>query len=80
MISNVPVSPTVASVQSIPIIDAEQKPIYMIHQSSIDSYVAAGGDYEDTLEKFITTQKVAGIEFGVDRGFVVVSEKATIAE
>jgi CBS domain-containing protein len=69
------------NITRIPIIDAGRKPIYMIHQSSIDSYVAAGrGEYEDTLETFITTQEDAGIEFGLDKGFVVVSEGSTIAE
>jgi hypothetical protein len=68
------------NITRIPIIDAEQKPKYMIHQSSIDSYVAAGGNYEDTLEDFITKQKDDGIEFGLDKGFVVVSEQATLAE
>ena len=65
----------------VPIMDAEQKPIYMIHQSSIDSYVAAGrGEYEDNLADFIAKQKEADIEFGLDKGFVVVAEQATLAE
>jgi hypothetical protein len=69
------------NITRVPIIDEERKPIYMIHQSSIDSYVAADrGDYEDNLADFIAKQKDADIEFGLDKGFVVVAEQATLAE
>jgi hypothetical protein len=67
------------SVTRLPIIDAEKKPKYMIHESSIDKYLVAGGKEGDTLEDFITTQKGKGVTFGLDKGFVVVSEDKTLA-
>jgi hypothetical protein len=51
----------------------------MIHQSSIEKYIATGGKQEDSLDNFIGTQKKAGLEFGLNKAFVVVSEKSTIA-
>ena len=66
-------------VKRLPIIDADKKPKYMIHESSIDNYIATGGKQEHTLENFIATQKNAGFEFGLNKGFVVVSEQTTIA-
>jgi hypothetical protein len=70
----------VGNVSRLPIIDAEKKPKYMIHDSAIDKYLASGGNQEDTLEKFVATQKKAGFDFGVNKGFVVVSEQSTIAD
>lgn len=67
------------NVSRLPIIDADKKPKYMLHESSIDRYIASGGKEDDTLETFIATQKKAGFEFGVNKGFVVVSEQTTIA-
>ncbi len=52
----------------------------MIHDSAIDKYLASGGNQEDTLEKFVANQKKAGFDFGVNKGFVVVSEQSTIAD
>jgi hypothetical protein len=69
-----------ANVTRLPILDAEKRPKYMIHESSIAKYIAAGGKYEDSLEKFIGTQKKAGFDFGVNKGFVVVSERTTLAD
>jgi hypothetical protein len=66
-------------VSRLPIIDADKKPKYMIHQSGIDKYIAAGNKYDDTLEMFIATQKKAGFEYGLNKGFVVAPEKTTLA-
>jgi hypothetical protein len=68
------------NVSRLPITDAEKKPKYMIHDSSIDKYVASGGKLEDSLEKFLDNRKNAGIEFGIDKGFVVVSEQTTLTD
>ncbi|MGK7872622.1 MAG: hypothetical protein AB4426_04715 [Xenococcaceae cyanobacterium] len=68
------------NVSRLPIIDADEKAKYIIHESSIDKYIVLKGkNEEDTLAKFITSQKEAGFEFGLNKGFVVVSEEATIA-
>ncbi len=65
----------------LPIIDAKNKPKYLLHQSSIDKYVASlSGKLDDTLEAFIATYKTKQTEFGADRGFVVISEQTKIGE
>ena len=55
------------------------KPIYMIHESSINKYIKEGGKDIDNLDEFKTAQKKAGIEFGLNKGFIVVSESATLS-
>ncbi len=70
----------VNNVSRLPIVDAERRPKYIIHNSSIDKYIAMGGKQEDTLEQFLATQKKAGFEYGVNKGFVVVSEQSTLAD
>lgn len=67
------------NVSRLPIIGADKKPRYTIHGSRIDKYIASGGKPDDTLEKFISTQKAAGIEYGLDKGFIIVSEQTTIS-
>jgi len=67
------------NVSRLPIIDTDRKPKYMIHESSMDKFIATGGKQEDNLENFITTQQNAGFEFGLNKGFVVVSEQTTLA-
>ena len=65
------------SISRLPIIDADNKPKYLIHESSVDKYLVSGGKQEDTLAKFIKTERKAG--FGLGQGFVVVSEQFTLA-
>jgi hypothetical protein len=65
-------------ISRLPIIDADDKPKYIIHESSIDKYIVSGGKHEDTVEKFITTQREAGFVFGLGKGFVVISEQFTL--
>lgn len=64
----------------LPIVTADKKPKYMIHESKIHKYLAGGGKKDDTLDKFIAAQKKENVEFGNGRGFVLVSEATTIAE
>lgn len=68
------------TITRIPIVVEGNKPKYMIHESRINKYIAEGGSKDDTLEKFIAHQKDANIEFGIFKGFVVVSEKTTIVD
>jgi hypothetical protein len=68
------------NITRLPVIDADRKPLYMIHESSIDKYVSTGGQNTDTLKSFIDAQKSKGIEFGLNKGFIVVAEDNTIAE
>ncbi|MDJ0706089.1 MAG: hypothetical protein QNJ46_22690 [Leptolyngbyaceae cyanobacterium MO_188.B28] len=64
----------------LPIVDHENKPLYMIHGSTIDRYLTVGNHTrEDTLEQFLNWQKQEGSFFNVNKGFVIVSEKTTIA-
>jgi hypothetical protein len=64
----------------LPIVDADRKPKYMIHESSLDKYEKAGGSEADTLETFLDKQREKGVEFGLGKAFVAVGEDATIAE
>jgi len=64
----------------LPIMNMNNSPKYMIHESKINKYVADGGKKDDSLEAFLASQKKNGIEFGINKGFVIVSEEATIAE
>lgn len=68
------------NVNRVPVVDDKKRPKYMIHESSIAKYLNSGGTREDTLAKFLAGRKEHGLEFGVDRGFVVVAETATLAE
>lgn len=70
------------SVNRVPVLDDKKRPKYMIHESSIAKYLtsAGGGNRDDTLAAFVANRKKIGLEFGIDRGFVVVAEMATLAE
>lgn len=67
-----------SNISRLPIIDHESKPKYIVHESRINKYIASGGDQNDTLAKFIQTLKKEGFGFGLDKGFVVVSEQSTL--
>jgi hypothetical protein len=62
------------------IVNANNTPKYMIHESKINKYLAGDGKKEDSLDTFIDSQKKDGVEFGIDKGFVIVSEETTIAQ
>ena len=71
------------NVSRLPIIDFEKKPKYIIHESRLDKYdkhIASDESQEETLETFITKQKEKGFVFGLNQGFVVVSEQTSLAE
>ena len=67
------------NISRLPIIDADNKPMYMIHESSLDRYTHGKGQDTDTLKAFIEAQKAEGIEYGLNKGFVMVSEQHTLA-
>lgn len=64
-------------ISRLPIISAEGKPLYMIHQSKLDRYIIEGRKQDDSLETLVSTQ---GFNFGLNQGFVVVSEKTSLSE
>jgi CBS domain-containing protein len=68
------------TISRLPVLDPDGKVKYMIHQSRIDKHIADGGRETDSLETFIAGQKAAGVEFGLDRGFIVVSANTTLVE
>jgi hypothetical protein len=70
------------SITRLPVIDIEEKPLYIVHQSSIDRYLTADKSRQQTdlLHKFLDEQKKDGVEFGLDKGFVVVSKNTTLGE
>jgi hypothetical protein len=67
-------------VNRLPIVDINGVVKYMIHESSIDKYVAKGGNPDDTLEAFLVRAKDQGFEFGLNKAFVVVKDGATLLE
>lgn len=67
------------NVSRLPIVHSDASPKYILHTSSIDKYLLSGGSENDTLAKFIDTQKSAGFQFGLNKGFIVVPETSTIA-
>lgn len=69
-----------SNVSRLPVIDADKKPKYMIHDSNIAKYIASGGTLDDAFRKFIDDRKNQKIEFGIDKGFVLVSEQETLAD
>ena len=71
----------VGNISRLPIIDADMKPKYMIHKSRLDDYLATDHSKDDNLEQFINRQKSTHkFGFGLNEGFVVVSEQTSIAE
>jgi hypothetical protein len=68
------------NVSRLPVLDWDKKPKYMIHESRLDKYTHADGEDTDTLKAFIDSQKAEGIEYGLNKGFVVVSEQTTLGD
>jgi hypothetical protein len=66
-------------VSRLPIVYPNDSPKYMLHASSVDKFLVSGGSAEDTLAKLIDSQVAAGFEFGLNKGFVVVSERSSIS-
>jgi hypothetical protein len=66
-------------VSRLPIVNPDDSPRYMLHESRIIGYLEARGDEEQTLDHFIADQKNRGFEYGLNKGFVVVSEATTVA-
>lgn len=54
--------------------------MYMIHESSLDKYFNAVGKNIDTFKTIIDSQKSKGIEFELNKEFIVVAEDITLAE
>jgi len=67
-------------VNRLPIVDINGVVKYMIHEASIDKYVAKTGEETDTLDVFLQKAKEKGFEFGLNQAFVVVKESATLLE
>ncbi len=68
------------TITRLPVVNTASKVLYMIHQSSINKYLVGGGSENDTLATFLAKEKANGIEYGPGKGFVVVPEKATLAD
>ena len=73
---------TKKNISRLPILSTDKKPKYMLHASSIDKYLTITGKTEDgTLDDLLVEMKNQfKIEFGLNIGFVIVSESATLAE
>lgn len=70
-----------ANITRTPILNAENKPLYMIHDSVIDKYLTGDGKKEtDSLRQFLDNELANNRRYDNDHGYVVVSETATIGE
>lgn len=67
-------------VNRLPVVDMNNVVKYMIHEASIDKYIAKGGSTDSSLADFLGEQKKLGFEFGLNHAFVVVGEKASLLE
>lgn len=69
-------------VSRLPVLDAEKRPKYMVHDASFLKYLTLPGKKEeDKLDDFLAEMKnQCKMEFGLNNGFVIVSEKTTLAE
>jgi hypothetical protein len=64
----------------LPVITSDNRPLYMIHLSTIDAYTSAGGQLTDTLQQFLDAKRGTESGFGMNEGFIVLAEITTIAE
>lgn len=69
-----------SDVSRLPVLEADEGPKYMIHQSRIANFLLEGGKETDTLATFIDHWEKQNLRFGENNGFVVVSEKAALDE
>ena len=65
----------------IPIVDENKVLKYMIHESSLDKYLASGNVKTDNLKKFVEWwNKEYSVEFIINKAFIIVPEKTTLTE
>jgi hypothetical protein len=76
---------TDCEITRLPVLKSDNSPAYMIHASSIDKYLAeilSGEQKADmtdkTLADFLENRKKKNMEYGLNTGFVVVSEQETV--
>ncbi len=68
-----------SKVTRLPVVDSKKRPKYLIHDSRIAKYVEQGGKLDDNLKTFIDEESKRQREYGVNKGFIVISEACTIA-
>jgi hypothetical protein len=72
----------VGQVSRLPVLNSDGTPLYMIHQSRVDQYVANGGSQSATLAEFVVTRAAEPfpVRFDHGHGFLTVPPTATLAE
>lgn len=60
------------------ILDAKNVARYLIHKSSFDAYRGSGGKLDASLDSFLQYYLERKTGFGVNEGFVVVSERTPL--
>jgi hypothetical protein len=64
----------------IPIVDENKVVKYMIHESSLDKYLASGKSNTDDMKKFIEWWlKEYSVEFIINKAFIIVPEETPLA-
>jgi hypothetical protein len=72
----------VGQVSRLPVLDADGRLRYMIHQSRVDQYLANGGQQSDTLAAFVEARAAEAfpIRFDYGHGFLTVSPAAKLVD
>lgn len=65
-------------VSRMPILDSKNVARYLIHKSRFDAYLGAGGALDASFSSFLEHHLELNTRFGVNEGFVVVSERTPI--
>lgn len=68
------------SISRVLVVDAKNVAKYMIHDSSVDRYLADGAKEEDSLKEFLKQEETKSRRYGVGAGFVVVAADSSIQE
>jgi hypothetical protein len=66
------------SVSRMPILDSKNIARYLIHKSRFDAYRGSGGKLDVDIASFLRYHLESSIGFGINEGFVVVSERTPL--
>jgi len=72
----------VGQASRLPVLTADRAPQYMIHESSVDQYLAASGTPTTTLADFVADRasEPKPVRFDPDHGFLTVGPTATLSQ
>lgn len=65
-------------ISRIPVIDAQRRPLLMIHGSRLDHYIVSDYSENDSLDKFADYWEAKGLSLRLGSGFIVVPQTLSI--